>query len=353
MNNYNEFNNQNVNTNETNVSTNQFNENNIEQGIYKININNSKRNDKKVRIIIICIILIILVLLLILIGGLGAKKDKESTSTTTTTTTITEKVIESKELIDEISKVSIKLNSEKYYDKKLVVKQMQGIKIENAIAVYDIKLIDENNNNVKVENTNLIISIPYNNINNYTDFKVLYLDESNSVLETLNANYKDGKIGFEVNHLSRFAIIGTKVEQQTTTKTTTTRQATTQKTTRSTTQRPNATQRPNTTQKPTTTKRTTTTQPTTQKPTTTQPTTQAAKTYTVRVIPVDDYSPSVEIKVYENGSDITSTVKSISYENGTYLCSGQNATVMKKVVSGVSKFLIELSDGQKVKANVK
>lgn len=76
-----------------------------------------------------------------------------------------------------------------------------------------------------------------------------------------------------------------------------------------------------------------------------------AKTYTIRISAVDDYSPARVLTVYEDGQEIT--VKEIKYSNGTYLCSGTNPTVNKKVVDGVTSFLIVLNDGAQFVANVK
>ena len=76
-----------------------------------------------------------------------------------------------------------------------------------------------------------------------------------------------------------------------------------------------------------------------------------AKTYTIRISAVDEYSPARVLTVYEDGQEIT--VKEIKYSNGTYLCSGTNPNVNKKVVDGVTSFLIVLNDGAQFVANVK
>ena len=224
------------------------------------------KKDKKIFIIIICSILSLLSLLIIFIVNTNKNNNNEQFQTTTI---ITEKAEKSKELFDSISNVSIKLNSEEYFDKTLLVKSVLDVEIENAVAVYDINLIDQDNKIVKVENTTMLISIPYNNDSKYNEFKVLHLDDDNSVLETLNASYQNGKVIFEVTHLSRYAIVASKNEEQiTTTKKTNTTQTTTKKTntTQTTTKKINTTQ--------TTTKKTNITQTTTKKINTTQTTTQ-------------------------------------------------------------------------------
>ena len=277
------------------------------------------KKDKKVLILIICIITILLALLIIFLASSNKNAiDNEETTTTTTT----EKVVKEKVLIDELTNVSIKVDDSKYFNNELSIKKLENVKVENIddktlLMVYDINLLDENNNIVKVENANLLISIPYNNVNNYTEFKVLHLDENNKVLETLNANYQNGKVVFSVNHLSRYAIVGKKVDEPTTKKTST--------------QKPNTTQKP-TTQQPTTQKPTTqkpTTQPTTQKPTTqpttkpttkptTQPTTQKVKTYTYQWSADGDQGGKYYLYIVdEDGNKVAGTVVLTSKATGS------------------------------------
>jgi len=214
------------------------------------------KKDKKILIIIICSILVLLSLLMIFLFN----TDKDEVIEDNTTTTTTEIIIESKELIDDKTKISIKLTDEKYFNNELLIENIDNIVIENSILAYDINLVDENSNKVQVENTNLLISIPYVNVNNYSQFKVLYIDKNNNILETLNANYENAKIVFNVNHLSRYVILGIKDgESPTTTKKTTTKKS---NKTQSATKKLNKTQ--------STTKKSNTTQSTTKKSNTTQ-----------------------------------------------------------------------------------
>lgn len=176
------------------------------------------KKDKKILIIIICSILFLLALLMIFLFN----TDKDEVIEEITTTTTTEIIIESKELIDDKTNISIKLTDEKYFNNELLIENIDNIVIENSILAYDINLVDEKSNKVHVENTNLLISIPYVNVNNYSQFKVLHIDENNNILETLNAIYENEKIIFNVNHLSRYVILGIKdVESTNTTKKTT------------------------------------------------------------------------------------------------------------------------------------
>ena len=346
-NNIDNLNNQNINAELNNVSADNNVSFNSSEGS---NLNKGKKNnEKKILGIIVCIILLIIALIVLLVANISSKKD--NTEPTFTTTSSTEKIEVSKELIDEESNVTLKLNSEEYFDKTLIVKVVKDVKIENAVAVYDINLFDKENKVVKVENIRMTISIPYDNINNYTDFKVLYLDENNAVLEELNANYVNGKVVFEVNHLSRYAIVGTKVEEQTpaiTKKPTTQAPATTKKPTTqapATTKKP-TTQAPATTKKPTTQAPVTTKKPTTQAPTTTKP---EVKTYVVRVSYIDQYSPDRALIVYENGAQIS--VSEIQY-NGTTLCKGNNMVVNMFEIDGISSVTVVLKDGTSVIASV-
>lgn len=75
-----------------------------------------------------------------------------------------------------------------------------------------------------------------------------------------------------------------------------------------------------------------------------------AKSYTVKVSAVDDYSPARILSVYENDTKIT--VKEIKYSDGTYLCSGSNSNVNKNVIVGETTFIVVLNDGTQVSALV-
>jgi len=65
---------------------------------------------------------------------------------------------------------------------------------------------------------------------------------------------------------------------------------------------------------------------------------------------VDSYSPDRILSVYENGSKIG--FKSISYTDGTYLCSGSNSTVSVGDITGETRFKVILNDGTEVTATV-
>lgn len=75
-----------------------------------------------------------------------------------------------------------------------------------------------------------------------------------------------------------------------------------------------------------------------------------AKTYTVKVSVVDEYSPARILSVYEDGSKIS--FKQINYTDGTMLCSSKG-NVNKSDIEGVSKLQVVLSDGTKVTATIK
>lgn len=74
-----------------------------------------------------------------------------------------------------------------------------------------------------------------------------------------------------------------------------------------------------------------------------------AKTYTVKVSIVDEYSPARILLVYEDGSKIS--FKQINYTDGTKLCSS-NGNVNKSDIEGESKLQVVLSDGTKVTATI-
>ena len=75
-----------------------------------------------------------------------------------------------------------------------------------------------------------------------------------------------------------------------------------------------------------------------------------AKTYTVKVSSVDEYSPARILSVYEDGSKIS--FKQINYTDGIKLCSS-NGNVNKSYIEGLSKLQVVLSDGTKVTATIK
>ena len=75
-----------------------------------------------------------------------------------------------------------------------------------------------------------------------------------------------------------------------------------------------------------------------------------AKTYTVKVSVVDEYSPARILSVYEDGSKIS--FKQINYTDGLKLCSSKG-NVNKSDIEGVSKLQVVLSDGTKVTATIK
>ena len=75
-----------------------------------------------------------------------------------------------------------------------------------------------------------------------------------------------------------------------------------------------------------------------------------AKTYTVKVSSVDEYSPARILSVYEDGSKIS--FKQINYSDGTKLCSS-NGNVNKSDIEGESKLQVVLNDGTKVTATIK
>lgn len=75
-----------------------------------------------------------------------------------------------------------------------------------------------------------------------------------------------------------------------------------------------------------------------------------AKTYTVKVSSVDEYSPARILSVYEDGSKIS--FKQINYTDGTMLCSSKG-NINKSDINGLSKLQVVLSDGTKVTATIK
>ena len=75
-----------------------------------------------------------------------------------------------------------------------------------------------------------------------------------------------------------------------------------------------------------------------------------AKTYTVKVSSVDEYSPARILSVYEDGSKIS--FKQINYTDGTMLCSSKG-NINKSDIEGETKLQVVLNDGTKVTATIK
>lgn len=74
------------------------------------------------------------------------------------------------------------------------------------------------------------------------------------------------------------------------------------------------------------------------------------KTYTIKSIKADAYSPDAKLSVYENGTQIS--VKSIKYSDGTLLCNGSNTTVAALDIEGETNFIVVLSGGTEVRATL-
>ena len=73
------------------------------------------------------------------------------------------------------------------------------------------------------------------------------------------------------------------------------------------------------------------------------------KSYTVKVTPVDQYSPDRILTVYEDETKIN--VSAIKY-NGATLCSGSNMVVNMYEISGISSVTVVLTNGTSVTASV-
>lgn len=279
-----------------------------------------KLNGKSIVIIIIIIILIISMLGLMVISSLN----NNSSNNTTTTTKITKTESQDKELKENIYGISINYNKTNEIEnnyKLEVINLEEKLEIENVVLLYDINLKDSSNNIVKVSNTELVITVPYENIDNYSSFKVLYLSDTNEVIEIIPATFLNGKIKFTVNHLSRYAIVGEKDEttttttkrvinnnSQTTTKTPTTKAPVT-------TEKPTTTKK--TTKKTTTTKKITTNATTTTKKTTTKVTT-TKKTYTYSWGKEMDAAGQYYLYIVDNNGNKVSGTVTVSYVGSDY-----------------------------------
>ena len=71
--------------------------------------------------------------------------------------------------------------------------------------------------------------------------------------------------------------------------------------------------------------------------------------YTIKKVPVDQFSPDVFLKVYADGEEIT--FKKITYNN-VIICTANLPAVNAGDISGITTFLVTLEDGNVVEATV-
>ena len=192
--------------------------------------------------LLVLIIFIIVLLISLIIGIFFYKKDDKDNEIFTTTTTNV--VSNNKTFKNANYNISLIVNDANDIDKtaRLDINEIEAaIKYENIIKIYDINLVDSNENVISVSNKNMVMSIPYDNIDNYNSFNILYLDDNNEIMETIPTKYENNFIMFELNNLSKYAIQGVREESElittklndskTTTKKTTKKTTTTTKTT--------------------------------------------------------------------------------------------------------------------------
>ena len=101
----------------------------------------------------------------------------------------------------EVKDVTTKL-TEAYKDNKKVA----GLKLIN---LYEINIVDGNDEVVPMENGKYTISIPVaDNLRNFKNYKVIYVNEAGEIQETIDAKLVDGKVVFTTTHLSTYGVIG-------------------------------------------------------------------------------------------------------------------------------------------------
>lgn len=102
---------------------------------------------------------------------------------------------------DETKAVATKL-TEAYKDNKKVA----GLKL---ISLHEINIVDGNDEVVPMENGKYIISIPVaENLRNFKNYKVIYVNEAGEIEETIDAKLVNGKVVFTTTHLSTYGVIG-------------------------------------------------------------------------------------------------------------------------------------------------
>ena len=101
---------------------------------------------------------------------------------------------------DEVKDVTTKL-TEAYKDNKKV----EGLKL---ISLHDISMY-LNDEVVPMEDGKFTISIPVaENLRNFKNYKVIYVNHDGEIEETIDAKLVDGKVVFTTTHLSTYGVIG-------------------------------------------------------------------------------------------------------------------------------------------------
>ena len=101
----------------------------------------------------------------------------------------------------EVKDVTTKL-TEAYKDNKKVA----GLKLIN---LYEINIVDGNDEVVPMENGKYTISIPVaEDLRNFKNYKVIYVNEAGEIQETIDAKLVNGKVVFTTTHLSTYGVIG-------------------------------------------------------------------------------------------------------------------------------------------------
>lgn len=101
----------------------------------------------------------------------------------------------------EVKDVTTKL-TEAYKDNKKVA----GLKL---ISLHEINIVDGNDEVVPMENGKYTISIPVaEDLRNFKNYKVIYVNEAGEIQETIDAKLVDGKVVFTTTHLSTYGVIG-------------------------------------------------------------------------------------------------------------------------------------------------
>ena len=102
---------------------------------------------------------------------------------------------------DETKAVTDKL-TEAYKDNKKV----EGLKLIN---LYEINIFDGNDEVVPMEDGKFTISIPLaEDLRNFKNYKVIYVNEDGEIQETIDAKLVNGKVVFTTTHLSTYGVIG-------------------------------------------------------------------------------------------------------------------------------------------------
>lgn len=107
------------------------------------------------------IIIMILILIVIILGQSLTKNNLEIQKKSTTKITKTNNSIDLK---DDDTGIAINIEKSVNNINGIKIEKLENTNIENLLAMYDISVVDKNNKIINIENNNILITIPFENL---------------------------------------------------------------------------------------------------------------------------------------------------------------------------------------------